>query len=113
MNWLLALAVACGAPEGIVIEDRLVGAACGTCVFQMPDVKGCFWAVDIDGTFYPATGVTPPDDVKIAHSPEGMCAVERKALVDGRITPDGRFVATRFDLLPADGTGRQGADHAH
>ena len=113
MSWLLALALACGAPEGIVIEDRVVGAACGTCVFQMEDMKGCFWAVDIDGKFYPAAGVTPPDDAKTAHGPDGMCAIERKATVDGRITADGRFLATRFDLLPPDGTGRQGADHAH
>ena len=112
MTWLVALALAC-APEGTVIEDRLVGAACGTCVFHMPDVKGCFWAVEIDGAFYPAAGVVPPDDARTAHAPDGMCSVERKAIVDGRITPDGRFVATRFDLLPFDGTGRQGADHSH
>jgi hypothetical protein len=111
--WLLALALGCGAPEGTVIEDRLVGAACGSCVFHMPDAQGCFWAVDIDGQFYPAAGVVPPDDMRIAHAHDGMCSVERKAIVDGRITPDGRFVATRFDLLPYDGTGRQGADHAH
>lgn len=113
MSWLLALTVACGAPEGIVIEDQVVGAACGSCVFHMPDVQGCFWAVDIDGTFYPAAGVIPPDDPKTSHATDGMCAVERKAVVDGRITPDGRFVATRFELLPFDGTGRQGTPHSH
>jgi hypothetical protein len=122
MTWMLALGLACGRPEGIVIEDRVVGAACGTCVFHMDTlptrpsdvpVKGCFWAVDIDGTFYPAAGVVPPDDAKTAHAPDGMCSVERKATVAGRITPDGRFVATRFELLPDDGTGRQGEEHAH
>jgi hypothetical protein len=113
MSWLLALAVACGEPEGTMIQDRVVAAACGTCVFHMEDVKGCFWAVEIDGRFYPAAGVTPPDDAKSGHAPDGMCSVERKARVDGRVTADGRFVATGFDLLPYDGTGRQGADHAH
>jgi hypothetical protein len=113
VNLLLATLAACGAPEGTVIEDEVVGAACGTCVFQMADLKGCFWAVEIDGTFYAASGVTPPDDAKTAHGPDGMCSVERKATVDGRITPDGRFVATRFELMPYDGTGREGADHSH
>jgi hypothetical protein len=110
----IVLVAACGrAPEGVMVEDREVGAACGTCVFGMEDLQGCFWAVDIDGRFYPAAGVTPPDDAKTAHAADGMCSVERRAVVDGRLTPDGRFVATRFELLPDDGTGRKGADHSH
>ncbi|MEQ1508109.1 MAG: DUF6370 family protein [Myxococcota bacterium] len=97
----------------MAIVNREVGAACGSCVFHMPDVQGCFWAVDIDGTFYPVGGVHPPDDMALAHEPDGMCAVERRAVVDGSIRPDGRFLATRFELLPYDGSGRTGMDHPH
>lgn len=107
----LVLVAACGGPGGTVVHDREVGAACGTCVFGMEGMAGCFWAVDIDGTFYPAGGVTPPDDMVTGHAPDGMCSVERKAIVDGRITADGRFVATRFELLPFDGTGRKAHPH--
>ena len=107
--WLL---VGCGDP-GIEVHDRRVGAACGRCVFHIPEASSCFWAVDIDGTFYPVGGVHPPDDMITAHDHEGMCAVERQAVVDGSIRPDGRFVATRFELLPYDGTGRTAIAPTH
>jgi hypothetical protein len=104
--------LACGNP-GVAVVDREVSAACGTCVFGMQDAKGCFWAVEIDGTFHAVGGVKPPDDMVTAHGEDGMCSVERRAVVSGSIRPDGRFLATEFELLPWDGTGRRAAPHPH
>lgn len=105
--------VGCGPSGGVEVRDRVVPAACGSCVFGIEGGPGgCYWAVEIDGAFHPVGGVHPPDDMLEAHGPEGMCSVERRARVDGNVRPDGRFVATRFELLPYDGTGRKGAAHA-
>lgn len=99
---------------GVTVKDQQVGAACGTCVFHMEGMSGCFWAIELEGRFYPVGGVTPPDDAVTAHSPEGMCSVERQALVSGEIRPDGRFLATRFELLPyEEGKGRKAIPHDH
>lgn len=106
--WLAA----CGPAGGVEVRDRVVPAACGSCVFGIEGSAGCYWAVEIDGAFHPVGGVHPPDDMVRAHEAEGMCSVERKARVDGNLRPDGRFVATRFELLPYDGTGRKGRTHA-
>ncbi len=108
----MALLWACAPSDGLEVRDRVVPAACGSCVFGMEGAKGCFWAVEIDGAFRAVGGLHPSDDMVEAHGAEGMCSVERKARVDGNLRPDGRFVATRFELLPYDGTGRTGAAHA-
>lgn len=110
LAWMVVMA--CHEP-GIEVTDQKVPAACGTCVLHMEGMSGCFWAVEIDGKSYPASGVLPPDDMVTAHSPEGMCAVERQAIVSGEIRPDGRFLATRFELLPYDGSGRKAVPHDH
>lgn len=109
LSWLLA----CGVSDGEVVTDRVVPAACGACVFGMTDGKGCYWAIELDGTFHAVGGVHPSVDMVEAHGPDGMCSVERKARVDGNLRPDGRFVATRFELLPYDGTGAHGRTHEH
>lgn len=99
---------ACGSP-GTVVPEQVVPAACGLCVFHMEDARGCFWAVEIDGAFHAAGGAAvPPYDMVEAHEEQGQCKVERKARVAGTIMADGRFVATTFEVLPYDGSGRKG-----
>lgn len=112
MIFAMLWALACGDP-GIAVVDREVGAACGSCVLQIPDARGCFWAVEIDGQSYPVSGVKPSEDMVAAHAEDGMCSVERKAIVSGSIRPDGRFLATEFELLPWDGSGRKAEPHNH
>lgn len=104
----------CGSEAGTAIVDREVPAACGSCVFHMPDTAGCFWAVEIDGAYHAVGGQVPPVDMVAAHAPDGMCAVERTARVSGSIRPDGRFLATSFELLPYDGpTSGAAPTHTH
>jgi Family of unknown function (DUF6370) len=98
--WLAAVVIGCGRPAGIPVAEQVVQAGCGTCVFEMPEAAGCFWAVEIGGQHYPVSGVHPPDDMLIAHEAGGMCTGARPARVAGEIRPDGRFLATRFELLP-------------
>lgn len=109
----LTVVTGCAHDPGVIVEAREVPAACGTCVFRMEGMAGCFWAVEIDGAFHPVGGAVPPVDMAEAHGPEGMCSVERRALVSGSVRPDGRFLATRFELLPYDGSGRTGVSHDH
>ncbi|MCB9685617.1 MAG: hypothetical protein H6738_10685 [Alphaproteobacteria bacterium] len=98
---------ACGS-SGVAVSERVVPAACGLCVFHMEGAKSCFWAVEIDGEHYAVSGVAPPFDMAEAHEDDGQCKVERSARVEGTLTADHRFVATRFELLPYDGSGRKG-----
>jgi hypothetical protein len=91
--------VGCGGPAGTPIENQTVTAACGMCLFSMREAKGCMWAVEIEGTPYLVQGALPRDHEN--HSPDGMCNVKRQVVVDGHLRED-RFVATRFDLLPAE-----------
>jgi hypothetical protein len=103
----------CRGEPGVPVHDRVVPAACGTCVFGMEGMAGCFWAVEIDGTYHAVGGNVPAVDMVEAHQPGGMCATERQARVDGSIRPDGRFLATRFELLPWDGQGSGAPAHQH
>lgn len=107
VSWL-----AC-ASDGIEVHDRVVTAGCGTCVFHVPESKGCYWAIELDGQVYPVGGAHPPDDMITAHEAGGMCAQPRTARVDGEIRPDGRFLATRFELLPLDAPAAPAASHRH
>lgn len=106
---LVAALLGCGAP-GVAVAEQVVPAACGLCVFHAAGATSCHWAVELDGAVVPVGGAAPPFDMAEAHGPEGACKVERKARVAGTLTPDGRFVATTFELLPYDGTGRRGTD---
>lgn len=103
MLYALAFLLGC-ADKAVEIHDRVVAAGCAACVFEDPAAKGCYWAVKIDGKVYPAAGEIPSNDQALAHEPGGMCLGERQARVDGKILEDGRFLASRFELLPEDGT---------
>jgi len=91
--------VGCGGPTGIPVENRTIEAGCGMCLYSMKEAKGCMWAADIDGTPLLVNGALPRDHEN--HAPDGMCNVKRQVVVDGHIRGD-RFVATRFELKPAE-----------
>ncbi|TNE86020.1 MAG: hypothetical protein EP330_24100 [Deltaproteobacteria bacterium] len=90
--------VGCGEPA-VKVMSRQVTVACGTCIFRLPNGRGCYWAAEIDGKYYPVTGNVPKDHEN--HSPEGMCNMKRTAIVDGEISGT-TFIATRFELQPAE-----------
>lgn len=93
----LASTQACRSEPGTRISGRTVPVACAMCIFEMPGVRGCLWAVQIDDQYYLAEGNLPKNHD--AHGPEGMCTMEREAVVDGTLV-HGKFIATRFDLRP-------------
>ena len=95
----VSVLVGCAGPPGIPVENRTVTAACGMCLYSMKEAKGCMWAVELDGASYLVQGVLPRDHEN--HAPDGMCNVKREVVVDGHLRED-RFVATRFELLPAE-----------
>ncbi|HEU5075084.1 MAG TPA: DUF6370 family protein [Polyangiaceae bacterium] len=93
----LALALACRAEPGTRISGQTVRVGCAMCIFKMPGVRACLWAVQLDDQYYLAEGALPRNHD--AHGPEGMCTLEREAVVDGELI-HGKFVASRFDLKP-------------
>ena len=98
-GWILWL-VACGA-GGTPIRDQMVTVACGMCLFEMEEYKGCFWAAEIDGEHYVIQGDLPEDHD--GHAPDGMCNARRTAKITGEILDD-RLIARSFDLLPFEGS---------
>ena len=83
-------------------EGRQVEAACGQCQFGL-EGEGCALAVRVGPSawFVDGTGI---DDHGDAHADDGFCNSVRKAVVSGRVA-EGRFVATAFELVPANGEG--------
>ncbi|QDV26017.1 DUF6370 family protein [Aureliella helgolandensis] len=79
---------------------QVVEASCGECQFDM-EGTGCDLAVRIDGKGYFVDGSIMSDHGN-AHGDGGMCNTVRKAKVTGEVKGE-RFVATAFELLPADG----------
>lgn len=112
----MTLLTACG-KKGPDLKDETVMAACGTCVFDMPDVAGCQWAVEIKDSYYLVQSAYLPDDHD-SHAPDGMCMMPREAKVTGSLHGD-RFVADAFELLPLEGApapstpSKSHDDHAH
>lgn len=114
-SWLIGtLALAAlggGCDRGTAIVDREVTVACGLCRLQIEGAHRCFWAAEIDGHKVPLTGPAVVVDAD-PHGPEGMCVVERKARIDGRLHGD-KLVAESFELLPYDGPASEAAPHEH
>ena len=88
----------CRSEPGTRLQGETVRAACAMCIFKVKGVRACMWAVRIENQYYLAEGKLPKQHD--AHGPEGMCTMEREAVVDGELI-HGKFVATRFDLKPA------------
>ncbi len=97
---LLALTGCNRAEKPVQLTDATVTVGCAMCQFEVEGAKGCFWAVDIGDTAYPVDGTLPHDHN--SHAADGMCNMKRKAVVDGELK-NGQFVATRFELVPAEG----------
>ncbi|MFM7102832.1 MAG: DUF6370 family protein [Verrucomicrobiota bacterium] len=95
---LLLLAGCATPPPAAITQPTVVEAACGECLFGLPG-RDCDLAVRVHGRAYFVDGV-PLDSLGDAHAADGMCQVIRKARVTGRVA-QGRFVASRFELLPA------------
>jgi len=89
-------ALACN--RGPELEGATVTVGCGRCIFGMEGLKSCPWAVELEGKHYLVQGPLPEDHA--THAPDGICNMRRQAIVDGQLKGD-RFVATRFELLPA------------
>ena len=80
-------------------RELVVEAACGQCVFGLPE-KGCDLAIRTEGKTYYVDGIEI-DDHGDAHADDGFCNAVRRAHVQGGVE-NGRFVATSFALLPDD-----------
>lgn len=96
---MLASALACGS-TGETVTNQQITVGCGMCRFGIVNTErpGCYWAAEFGDKHVPVFGPLPHDHEN--HSPTGMCNMNRRAIVDGTLKED-RFVATRFELLPA------------
>ncbi len=92
------------------VPEQVATVGCGMCRFHLPDSRGCYWAIEIEGQAMPVVGAHTPDHE--AHGPDGMCVMDRKARVAGRIKR-GQFLADQFELLPAAGVDPNAAPAAH
>lgn len=107
----LIFASGCSWLTGERLERETVTAACGMCRFH-EEARGCYWAIQWEGEVYPVNGPTPQDHE--AHGPEGMCVMDRKAIVTGNLR-SGQFFADAFELLPVQPgeAPAEGAVHQH
>lgn len=109
----VSAALGCRSEPGTRLSGETVRAGCAMCIFKMEGVRACLWAVQIGDQYYLAEGKVPKQHD--AHGPEGMCTMEREAVVDGELI-HGKFIATRFDLKPAvyvPGQAPRAATHQH
>lgn len=105
---LWALGVACSTSVSVPRQEATV--ACGLCRFQIEGSRGCYWAIELEGQHYPVVGADTPDHD--SHGPAGMCVIDRRAVVEGRIKR-GQFLASSFELLPAEGVDLEAEPPAH
>ncbi|HHO51022.1 MAG TPA: hypothetical protein ENK18_09165 [Deltaproteobacteria bacterium] len=105
---LSLIVVSCDSTVEVPRQEATV--ACGLCRFHIEGSRGCYWAIELQGERYPVVGAnTPGHD---SHGPEGMCVVDRRAVVEGRIKR-GQFLASSFELLPAEGIDPGAAPPTH
>ncbi len=104
----------CGEPPpAVVVAGETLTVGCGTCMFKQVGGQGCYWAAKLDDDVYPMRGkVLPTEEELPSHGPEGMCTMERTALVTGSVEA-GWFNVTAFELLPADPKAPKAAPHDH
>ncbi len=75
-----------------VKKVKMVEAACGSCIFKMPGVRGCKLAIKLDGKPYLVTG----SDVS-AHN-AGLCGGAKMAKCTGTVKGD-QFAAASFEIV--------------
>lgn len=107
---LVAAVVLVGCSTSTVVPEHTAKVGCGLCRFFIPDSRGCYWAIELDGQHYPVVGANPPDHD--SHGPDGMCVMDRRAVVAGRVKR-GQFIAEKFELLPAEGVDWDATPPAH
>ncbi len=90
---------AAGCSTATPVPEQAAKVGCGLCRFRMEGSRSCFWAIELDGEHYPVVGANQPDHE--SHAPDGMCVIDREAVVAGRIER-GQFLATKFELRPAE-----------
>ena len=74
---------------------------------------GASWAARVGDEVYPMRGTALPTEEQLpAHGPEGMCTMERTAVVDGQVH-GGLLMVESFQLLPADPDARRADPHQH
>lgn len=103
---LLVWVVACDGTAVRTLDDETVTVACGSCVFEMPEVEGCPWAAEVDGRYVLVQGKVPGPETHDGHAPDGMCNMARKATVSGELRKDA-LVVSKMELLPAESTPEQ------
>jgi len=106
----------CGEPApAVAVAEQTLEVGCGTCIFQQAGGRGCYWAARIDGETYPMRGDALPGEAELpSHGPEGMCTMQRQAVVTGEV--QGGFLQVEgFELLPpsADAPRAKPHDHEH
>ena len=89
----------CEKSDAPTITGQTLVVSCALCIFRMEDVQGCVWAAKWEDKPYLVQGKLPYGHEM--HAPDGMCNVERKAVIDGTLR-NGKLITTRFDLLPAE-----------
>jgi len=105
---------ACGAPPpAVVVQGETLEVGCGTCIFKQVGGQGCYWAAKVGDEFYPMRGKALPSEQELpSHGPEGMCTMERAAVVTGKVE-GGLFNVTAFELLPPDPSAPKADPHDH
>ncbi len=78
-------------PQNVSAEEMTTEVGCGSCIYDMPGVKGCPLAAKIDGKAMLVTGVSVD-----AHG-LGLCKKAKEAVVAGSVEGD-KFVATKVDV---------------
>jgi len=104
MRWVVVVVAAlalsgCDRIFGVEVAEQTLPAACGMCVFKQTAYPGCYWSVAYEGAYYAVNGPTPQDHD--AHAPDGMCSMQREAVVAGTIRGEQIFVS-KFELVPVD-----------
>jgi len=113
--WMVGtLLLGCGEPPpAVTVEAETLAVGCGTCMFKQVGGRGCYWAAQVKGTTYPMEGEALPSEKELpSHGPEGMCTMERKAVVTGAVQA-GILEVSAFELLPADEGARRADPHDH
>ncbi len=79
----------CGEPAPqVVVHSQTLTVGCGTCMFKQVGGRGCYWAAKVGDEIYPMKGTALPTEQELpSHGPEGMCTMERTAVVTGEVLP--------------------------